>query len=659
VASLSGKVRWSGGLVGPRWRSTGPVTAAAVGELAGGRPVGVTGDATGHLQWWDLDGGGPIGEPVAGHAGAVLSLAITTIDDRSRALVTVGEDRLVRLWRVAEDGRTDPVAQAEPGATPRWVTAVQAADGRQVAVTSVTVPLDGTDRDEVVLVVWDVADGRRIGDPWHVGVWPAPGPLTAALLPDGRVAVVGGAGEGRVHVWDLAARSLIGTIAAHAGAVTALTADVLPDGRVVVVSGSRDRTASGWDLTTGWPLGEPFTGHTGELSAVATLPAPDGLTVLSAGTEDRVRAWDVITAEPLGEPHQPHPDRIGAMAATVLADGRAVVISGDRGGEVRVWEPFAGGAVTPLGEGHTASIEAIAFSPGDDVAGDEPALVTASMDGSARLWDLTSGRPSGEILPDAGGLTAVAVATTPDGRRLLLTGGEDGTVSAWDRASLVRVSGPVRAVAGRLVRSLATVTLPDGRPILISGGNDGRLRRWTLPGLEAVGDPLVGHTRPIVALQSVTLPDGGALAVSLAQDDAVRRWDVVAGTGLGELEPARGASQLALAASPDGPVLVTGHPSGAVRCWDPISGRRRWDVWHGNGEPVAAVAVAVPPGGCPVAVSVGAQDRTVRWWSLDDGRPLAQGGPVPHPVGCLTAARGGTGPVLIAAGDGLTALELG
>ncbi|WP_372512174.1 WD40 repeat domain-containing protein, partial [Frankia umida] len=63
-----------------------------------------------------------------------------------------------------------------------------------------------------------------------------------------------------------------------------------------------------------------------------------------------------------------------------------------------------------------------------------------------------------------------AVVVSPDGRQIV-SGGDDGSVRVWDRASgveqvvLTGHTGPVNAVA----------VTPDGRQI-VSGGRDGSVR---------------------------------------------------------------------------------------------------------------------------------------------------------------------------------------
>jgi eukaryotic-like serine/threonine-protein kinase len=69
---------------------------------------------------------------------------------------------------------------------------------------------------------------------------------------------------------------------------------------------------------------------------------------------------------------------------------------------------------------HVDSVAEVAFSP------DGHTLVTLCDDGSARLWDASTGKPIGAALPHS----ALAVAFHPDGQ-VVLTGGRQGTAQFW------------------------------------------------------------------------------------------------------------------------------------------------------------------------------------------------------------------------------------
>jgi WD40 repeat protein len=72
-------------------------------------------------------------------------------------------------------------------------------------------------------------------------------------------------------------------------------------------------------------------------------------------------------------------------------------------------------------------------------------LATAGLDGTVRLWDPATNKPSA---PGIYSNTSVqAVAFSPDGR-LLATAGEDGTVRVWDPATRLPTGPPMTGHIG-------------------------------------------------------------------------------------------------------------------------------------------------------------------------------------------------------------------
>src|SRR5262249_22980799 len=147
---------------------------------------------------------------------------------------------------------------------------------------------------------------------------------------------------------------------------------------------------------------------------------------------------------------------------------------------------------------HTAAILAVAFSP------DGQRLVTASADGTARLWD-SDGKAVGEPLVHK---TAVsAVAFSPDGQTLL-AGCGNGSIWSWVavRGQPPPAPGPVPEPAmpgGRTKSSAASGVLAmaysrDGRLLLV-GGKDGVARVWDAILQEPLGYALK-HAGPIHAV---------------------------------------------------------------------------------------------------------------------------------------------------------------
>jgi hypothetical protein len=97
----------------------------------------------------------------------------------------------------------------------------------------------------------------------------------------------------------------------------------------------------------------------------------------------------------------------------------------------------------PLRHRQGAAVFQACFSP------DGSLVLTASGDGTARLWDALSGQPVSEPMRHAGVVDRVRFS--PDGRRVV-TGSRDQTVRFWD---VIRAPRPVAPWLEELAEDLA------------------------------------------------------------------------------------------------------------------------------------------------------------------------------------------------------------
>ena len=125
---------------------------------------------------------------------------------------------------------------------------------------------------------------------------------------------------------------------------------------------------------------------------------------------------------------------------------------------------------------------------------------------------------------------AVAAAEL-DGRPVIISGSDDGTVRVWDLAAGTPIGQPLTGHTGR-VWAVAAAEL-DGRPVIISASVDGTVRAWDLAAGTPIGQPLTGHTGPVYAVAAAEL-DGRPVIISGGADRAVRIWDLATGTPVGE-----------------------------------------------------------------------------------------------------------------------------
>ncbi|MBV1694395.1 MAG: TIR domain-containing protein [Hyphomicrobiales bacterium] len=109
------------------------------------------------------------------------------------------------------------------------------------------------------------------------------------------------------------------------------------------------------------------------------------------------------------------------VGASFSSDGRRVVTASSDG-TARVWDAESGQEIALL-KAHTSWVRAASFSP------DGKRIVTASDDQTARVWDAESGQEIALLKAHEGG--ALSAGFSPDGRRLV-TAGRDRVARVWD-----------------------------------------------------------------------------------------------------------------------------------------------------------------------------------------------------------------------------------
>ncbi|MGW6970732.1 caspase family protein [Streptomyces sp. NPDC054952] len=345
--------------------------------------------------------------------------------------------------------------------------------------------------------------------------------------------------------------------------------------------------------------------------------------------------------------HRLTPDRpLGARAADLQLSARRCEADplADRIEDLSLERPWAANwawwstsGVHRLLAGHTRNVSCVAVAALDG----RPITVTGSIDGTARIWDLTAQQQIGDPLSVGIAVSAVAIGDLGD-YTVALTGGEDGTVRVWDLSAGQEHGTPLRGHTNR-VASIAMGAL-HGRPVVLTASADGTARLWDLQDRCQLGNELTEHRRSVLAASFGQL-DGRPIAVTGGDDKAVYVWDLseVINGGSARVDgspligPAMGVSAVCVTEVDGRTIALVGDQAGMLSRWD-LHDRRQ------VGEPVSAHVYSTRSGvtsaaaghfeGRPVAVTSGRAEA--RLW---DVRTLQQvGPPLRGHVGDITAA---------------------
>lgn len=242
------------------------------------------------------------------------------------------------------------------------------------------------------------------------------------------------------------------------------------------------------------------------LSAVAINETGD---LLATGDwEGTIQVWDAETGQLI---HRiPTSDGLVRELAFNPNSNLLASIGSFWGIPIRIIDAESGRAVRNL-SGHPEGIWDIEFNSGGN------RLVSAGEDGSARVWDITTGGMIGSFANDSaeGSNIASNVAFHPDGQYIAVAeGGPEGTVTLWDIQSKELID--TNPFSG-YVTSLSFE--PSGETLAVAV--EETVQFWPMSGESSPGQ-IFGHDGYIAEIGFS--PDGDRL-VTIGFDALVKIWD--------------------------------------------------------------------------------------------------------------------------------------
>jgi WD40 repeat protein len=377
-----------------------------------------------------------------------------------------------------------------------------------------------------------------------------------------------------------------------------------PDGwRLVCTDGGSLRV---WDLRT-WQVILEYKVHAWYLNVT-----PDGSQFITR-SNDQIALIDSVTGRVSYTFDETH-ERDASYAVKVTPDGRSMVFT-SAGNSVQVRE-LGTGAQRCVCRGHSGPVMDFVTSR------DGQRLYTTSMDGSVRIWDLTSGA----------GITTLVDLHEPV-LALALSANEQ-VVILGTRSKILYVDTSNRSIIYSLSRQSALdsfVPTPDGSRLLVTSG--GTVEVWEVEGHRQVGELHVDNTESIKISVLVVTPDGYWAICASENSSYIFTWDLRSLLPLPSLF--NHASRVGvLGLSADGQLLLSGANDRTLKLWD-LRSRQLRCTYLGHTATVTAAAFLQH------RIVSASLDHTIRIWKVNHPAKAERVFMQPGPVNLLVVSADG------------------
>ena len=296
----------------------------------------------------------------------------------------------------------------------------------------------------------------------------------------------------------------------------------------------------------------------------------------------------------------------GVRSVSWCPDGKRLA-SGSYDGTVRIWDPVTREAVLTLKGHEERRVDQdellglqcrLAWSP------DGTHLASAGLDGTAKVWEIASGREVFAFPADEG--LVCSLGWSPDGTHLAV-GALDGTIRVVEGIERTPKVHLFKAHPG-FVRCVAWS--PQGDRLASGGSGDALVKVWDpLRGVELAR--LRGHQYPLVF--GVAWSADGKRLASAAGDRFVMVWDAETGRNIWIM---RGHTAYVdgVVWSPDGTRLASAGFDNSVRLWDPRTGEETLVL---RGDSARFLDVSSRPDGAQLAAA--SNDGQIWIWDATRG----------------------------------------
>ncbi|MCR5036683.1 MAG: TIR domain-containing protein [Bacteroidales bacterium] len=366
--------------------------------------------------------------------------------------------------------------------------------------------------------IWDAVTGetiRILGCNGEVYV--------ASFSPDGKL-IVSASYKNTVSIFNWETGNILYKLDGDA-----TTAVFSPDGKRVLAGHWI------WELET---MGTNRIFNNGKSSTIVYF-SPDGR--LAVTTDETINVWDIETGELIKTIEDGF---YGGSHFAFSSDGKW--IASVLGADFQIWNLKTGKLINNFEE-HTGYVNSIVFSP------DGKRLVSASNDGTARVWDVETGEEL-QVFEHRKGVDHASFS--PDGKRVV-TACQDKNLWQWDTDT----GDLIYPLEGHTDRVGCAVYNPAGKWILSSSW-DGTVRIW-----DANTGDIIRSLSCDTPLFSASFSPDGKLIVAGSWSHSVRVWDAESGMEFADLVGFNNRNYNA-SFGPDGKTIMSSSDDGIIRIWN-------------------------------------------------------------------------------------------
>jgi WD40 repeat protein len=248
--------------------------------------------------------------------------------------------------------------------------------------------------------------------------------------------------------------------------------------------------------------------------------------------------------------------------------------------------------------GHIDNVSSLCFSS------DGKFLATGSLDKTAKLWDVVTGKEIRTFFGHTGPVTSVALSS--DGK-FLLTGSKDSTAILWD----VYSGKQIKTITGHQGK-INAVAISADKKYLLTGSSDKTAKLWDF----TTGKELKSFSISGAEVRAVGFDKDSKLVIIAGGNNMAEIFNVQSGTEVKTLSGLTGAVNTA-GFSKDGKFVFTAGDDNNIILWETSSGKKQ-STFIGHTAKVLSADISADG----KYLLSGSADKTCKLWDAKTGKEI-------------------------------------